>query len=70
MDVFESKWDTKKLKKINQCRLYLKVNTVTDIAHIKGKEILSECYQVKKARKSKLQWPNQRRPGKKSIETW
>ena len=52
MDIFKTKWDTKSLRKINQCRLYLKVNLLSEIVNMEGDTILEECYEVIKKRQS------------------
>ena len=56
---------------INTCRIFLKANTITDIATIDDKFIPDHIRTVKSpARNSTLQFPLQNRPTKQDIEQW
>ena len=54
---------------IQQCRLFLQVNTVADISTAMGTQ-LETWSRHSKGRPSKLEWPNQGRPSRKVWEEW
>ena len=70
MDDFVKKFDVKTLKKINQCRLYLKVNLLSEIVTMDGTTIKKEIYNVTQPTQSTLKWPIQHKPGPNSIKAW
>ncbi len=56
-------------KSINQCRIFLKAITFSNITSFNGAEIPQEIYQVKgKHRSSRIEFPNRIKPPKKAIE--
>ena len=71
MDIFNNNATNQKILHINYCRLYLQVNTISDITTLKGDCIEEGSWTVKKKTiPSRLQWPLQNRPTKKSIIIW
>ena len=71
MDIVHNKIPEWAWAGINRCRLYLKVNTITDIVTLDGKYIPADIRMVKrKLRESALNFPLQLRPNKDDIEQW
>jgi hypothetical protein len=62
------------LKRANQCRLYLRVETLADIVEENGKEITQaamECRGSARIPRSLLSlWPRQTLPGEKYVRAW
>ena len=60
----------KSLKRINACRLFLQVLTLTDICHGSGNTISVNILRGTRHedRRSRYTWPNQSRPSEKSVE--
>ena len=56
--------------KIQQCRLFLRVQSVADISTADGKRIEKDFYDGKRCRDSVLQWPTQGRPHKRAWKAW
>ena len=53
---------------INKCRLFLKANTISDLATIDGKYILDQIKLAKAPnRENKIQFPLQARPSKQVL---
>jgi len=73
MDYFISqKLSQHDLKKLNECRLFLQVITLSDIASADGRYIVPEVKAGSKIqfRESILTWPTQGRPGPASWRLW
>jgi hypothetical protein len=72
--------DTNKLKAINNCRLYLQINTLAEMTNEAGDKILKEGYHgnedehgkitLHKYSTSLLKWPKQLRPPKRAWRIW
>ena len=67
LDVFKPK----QLRRINACRMYLQAVTLADITNGLGTNF-TNCFLCEKDpdRTSPYVWPQQHRPGKKSIRLW
>ena len=67
-------WDNRQVKDINNCRLYLQVETILDIANNRGDQILKPILKGQRGGSQPTNlWPVQARPenGKKSAwEAW
>ena len=68
----DNKFTTDELKKINACRIWLKVTMISEITNINGTHILTEVISDKNKRSnaslwkhstSKFKWPKQPKPG-------
>ena len=61
-----------KLKRLNKCRLFLQVSTLSDILDGTGNQFCKLYYEGKKDpyRKSTLDWPEQRNPGDSDWASW
>ena len=56
---------------INKCRLFLKANTIVDLATIDGKYISDQKRQAKAPiRENNIKFPLQARPSKQDVEKW
>ena len=67
--------NTGDITKINYCRLYLQVTTLSDIVSADGKYIKQECYNCTKTNQTARTtndnaWPRQGKPGKTEIKAW
>ena len=58
--------------KVNNCRLFLRVITISDIASADGKTITTDAYWCIESAiiRGNGTWPTQERPGKKAITIW
>ncbi|MGH7954667.1 MAG: hypothetical protein ACREOZ_01775, partial [Gloeomargaritales cyanobacterium] len=72
MDIFRYMFTPASLKKINQCRLYLQVVTIADIASADGLSIEMAARQGSRNqyRVSKYTWPNQQQPSRAAWLEW
>ena len=61
MDIASTLYDGEQLRKINMCRIYLKITFLSDIAAVNGQRILLGYYNGKhhqdSGRRSRLNWP-------------
>jgi hypothetical protein len=66
-----NQWSKQEIQHINKCRLFLKVESLSDIANRSGTHLNDQCWNVQLGtkRRDKL-WPNQALPGKHSISIW
>ena len=55
---------------IQQCRLYLKVQMLSDITTAGGNRVERSYYAGGKTRESTLRWPNQGKPNKRAWKEW
>ena len=71
MAIFSS-WGIKKtdMEAINRCRIYLSVIFVSDITEYNGLNVISEVVNVKRFRRSNLQWSRQVRPALGDRRVW
>ena len=72
MEVFQHEgFTTTELHKINQCRLYLQVLTLSDVMNGFGNGFTS-AYNVimDPTRKSQYNWPNSKKPSSSYIKVW
>ena len=58
MEDLDSFSETQRIQ-IQQCRLYLCVQTLSDVCNAAGDRMIKEFYDGKRYRDSTLQWPNQ-----------
>ena len=58
------------LRRLNLCRLYLKVSTLSDITDTDGTNILRTCWNGTKPQPSPLLWPRQARPSNSAWRIW
>ena len=58
------------LRRLNLCRLYLKVTTLSDIADTNGLNILRTCWNGTSPQSSPLLWPRQERPSNSAWRIW
>jgi len=72
MDVVMSRrWKKRDIKNINNCRLFLRITTLSEICRSDGKAIFQECYNCESTPScSNFWWPVQARPGKAAITSW
>ncbi len=71
MDIVHTQIPQRMWEGINRCRLYLKANTVADIASIDGTYIPKKIRRVKGTiRGMALDFPEQTRPPSEDIEQW
>jgi hypothetical protein len=69
--VVHTSWSKTEIKEINKCRLYLKVESVSDISNQSGTHITDKCLNVQLgAHKRDKLWPKQTQPGQRSIKIW
>jgi hypothetical protein len=66
-----STWSPNETKQINKCRIFLKAESISDIATRSGTHINDDSWNVhrEELRRDKL-WPTQSQPGKQSIAIW
>ena len=55
---------------LNQCRLFLRATTLSDIATTDGHTILRSCWDGNSCLNSDLLWPIQQKPSGKAWRTW
>ena len=60
------------LKRLNECRIYLQVTWVSDIANVKGDKILESALKGERSTNqiSNIQWPLQQRPNEQTWKIW
>ena len=58
------------LKVLNQCRLFLRVSTLSDICSSDGRTITRQCWEGLHPVHSTLLWPKQDKPASSSWSTW
>ena len=65
-------FSTWELERLNRCRIFLQVNTLSKICNAAGDRIVPECYSqpTKNFRISKLAWPVQEAPGSAEWRLW
>ena len=70
--ILESNCSANELKQINACRIYRQVNFLSDITAIDGKLLLPGVIEgtTDNIPKSRLEWPTQNSPGKKTWKLW
>ena len=66
------KTTTSDFKRINACRLYLRVTFLSEISNIKGTVLIVESLIGDKSKivNSNLNWPNQRKPNQSTWLLW
>ena len=74
MDIILSsaQWTTTDVNMINRCRIYLQVETISDLTNARGDSILPSvyfCMEEGRLRTSML-WPHQPRPGPRHRTKW
>ena len=64
--------NSEQLKKINRCRVYLRVQQLSDIATGKGDRVIQQYMEgnIERVRESKYSWPEQRKPTKSDWQEW
>ena len=55
---------------INRCRLFLRVETLSDICNATGTKIAQNTHELHHCFRSRILWPRQTRPGKQHLRTW
>ena len=58
------------LLRLNRCRLFLRVTTLSDLTSIDGKHIMRNCWDGSAPVPSPLLWPRQESPSPKAWQTW
>lgn len=72
MDIAQqTEWTDRQLKQINNCRVYLQVTTVAEIATARGEALQEQAIEFKSTTSRSTQyWPVQQRPGKDARAIW
>jgi hypothetical protein len=60
------------IRKMNQCRLYLRAETIADLCNAAGTHITKEAWECEAGARihPTMSWPNQVRPGPKHRKAW
>jgi hypothetical protein len=66
---------TRAMKTFNNWRMFFQINCLSEICNVEGTKIQPEYMtypttDFKKQSRSKITWPNQQKPGRKSFRTW
>jgi Reverse transcriptase (RNA-dependent DNA polymerase) len=72
MTLLPSVYTKEEIRDVNCCRIFLRVETLSDILSLTGKKVRSDIWSglhVPHCRDSRI-WPRQPFPGKKQWETW
>lgn len=56
--------------KVQECRLFLNVQCLSDICNAEGTTVIPQYLEGVRVRASKLRWPEQGRPHKRSWKVW
>lgn len=60
------------IRRINRCRIYLKVAMISDIANAEGSRIRESIYQLNNVEQCvvRKEWPHQSKPGQQHAASW